>query len=192
MGEHVYQFGDPVEVLRTDKWVACKYVFNDGDTELPIAVLIDHPEGAYLHWTTPNKIRPLPKPTRGWRLPEPGDVVSVHGSDHQRMIRFVDWGRSDPILTDDDLWWYVSSCKPVRLHDAPSPPPAPVESKPETPEPWVSFDKAEAQRLIADLGAASALIEWLERRESGSYRKSVQSVISRMINQVAIALGADR
>lgn len=68
--------------------------------------------------------------------------------------------------------------------------PLPKPPKPETPEPWVSLDKDEAQRLIADLSAALSLIEWLERREPGSYRKPVLSAISKMINQVAIALGA--
>lgn len=191
MSEHVYEFGDPVEVyhITESAWVLGRYVANDGLRTAPHWAVSDCLGRQHVGCFNSNQIRPLPKPARGWRLPEPGDVVRTHDGQSGPIVS-VNWQDSRPINLGSGLVYYVPSCKPIRLRDDPSPPSKPEEPKAK-PEPWVSFDKDEAQRLIGNLSVAADLSDQLESA-SADVSKLKQTLIAKLIDEVAVALGADR
>lgn len=142
MAEHVYQFGDPVWVEWDDREWEGYYIRLDGTGRH----LVCHADNENGDWNCvgSDEVRPrlvAPTPT-GWRLPEPGDVVRVESEGtlehhlHGAELAICD---STTIVTAKVADGVVKIIPPhyklVRLHDAPSPPPAPVEPKPETSEP---------------------------------------------------------
>lgn len=140
--ENKYEFRQPVEVFRDGQWVKGVVIGLTENDTYPTYVHAIHPDKSQRsYWQMPDHIRPDPDfvlvskhtapPARtGWRLPEPGDVVRVHSSEKERKISAVDWTRGDPVQTEDGLWWFLSSCKLIRLHDAPA-----VAAEPETAKP---------------------------------------------------------
>lgn len=186
-----YEFGDPVSVFMNGEWREGCYLQRNGDPNVPHRVTVkglDYPQDRQDDEVSPRSVAP----SRGWRLPEPGDVVRAEGIDHDVTLRSV------AILAmfaecEDDCGIHGADprlIRVVRLHDAPAEAPAPDLSAATvnglydyTGHDWI---KVKAFRSIEGEGYEDALGRHMQhhREETGFLIAEVRKLASELNRRI--------